>query len=324
MLRIPLAIWFAVFSAILLPAHAVASAADVYRKANPSVVTVITDKAQGSGFFFEDGKLVATNFHVIEGASRISVRSADGLLFDISRVRFQDKKMDLAILEVPVRGKPLKVDYDPPDVGSRVYSIGSPQGFTNSISEGIVSSLRQEESTTLVQFTAPASPGSSGGPLLDEAGSVIGIVTWNWRRGQNLNFAVSATHLLDLLRNGNEPVRSALATEQSNSTPGPKVYVDYARIDGSAARPGMDLSFVNYGNCAVSGIELNIQFIDEPKKDALTVYRHIVKIPDVLNRRDKRKVWIPIDAVRGHGESDEVSARWYTRVKIEDYQAHCD
>ena len=138
-----------------------ASASDIYRKANPSVVTVLTEYGQGSGFFFADGHLVATNQHVIKNASKIRIRSSDGLEFSITKVLIQDSSLDLAILEVPVSGKPLPVDYDLPEVGAEAFSIGSPQGFTNTISAGIVSALREENDHKLVQFTAPASPAAA-------------------------------------------------------------------------------------------------------------------------------------------------------------------
>jgi hypothetical protein len=77
-----------------------------------------------------------------------------------------------------------------PEVGSRIYAIGSPNGLTGTISEGIVSSIRNMEGIEMIQITAPISPGSSGGPVLDNNGNVIGIAKGTFSSGQNLNFAV--------------------------------------------------------------------------------------------------------------------------------------
>ena len=300
-----------------------ASAADIYRKANPSVVTILTEHGQGSGFFFDKGQVVATNYHVIDGASDIRIRSSDGLEFRISRVLHQDSTLDLAILEVPVSGKPLTVDYDLPDVGIEAFSIGSPQGLSNSISAGIVSALREDSSSNFVQFTAPASPGSSGGPLLNEKGHVIGVVTWNYKRGQNLNFAVASSHLLDLLRIQPATVRTATLASDSKQSQARKVVIASVKIVGRASNPGIRLTLANYEECLISDIDLNIQFIDEPVKSALTMYRHRFLVQDVLNPRDRREIWIPIDSVRGHGESNSLEDKWYSRVKIEGYQRDC-
>ena len=77
-------------------------------------------------------------------------------------------------------------------VGQKVYAIGSPQGLDLTLSDGMVSSLREGEDGTFIQTTAPISPGSSGGGLFNERGVLVGIVTFQMRSGQNLNFAIPA------------------------------------------------------------------------------------------------------------------------------------
>lgn len=86
------------------------------------------------------------------------------------------------------------------NVGEEVFVIGNPSGLAQSLSSGIVSAIRQQEGIKLIQFTAPISPGSSGSPVFDNAGRLVGIVTSQVTEGQNLNFAVSADHLLELDR----------------------------------------------------------------------------------------------------------------------------
>jgi hypothetical protein len=84
-------------------------------------------------------------------------------------------------------------------VGNKVIAIGSPEGLTNSISDGILSAVREVDSVHYLQITAPISPGSSGGPVLNVAGQMIGVATFQLEEGQNLNFAVAADHVRPLL-----------------------------------------------------------------------------------------------------------------------------
>ena len=257
----------------------------------------------------------------------------------------QDRSLDLAILEVPVSGKPLSVDYDLPEIGTEVFLIGSPRGFSNTISAGIVSALRHENDPKYVQFTAPASPGSSGGPLLNEAGNVIGIVTWNRADAQNLNFAVASAHLLDLMRYQAtareekaweqdaklQPVkiveRSRLRTVSVDSDVGQssvrKLSISGFEIMGRETRPGVRMTITNHEKCLVTEIGLNIQFIEKPVKNAPTVFRHKFQVQDVLNPRERREIWIPVEAVKGHGNSNQLKDKWYSRVMIEEYQRDC-
>lgn len=84
-------------------------------------------------------------------------------------------------------------------VGERVIAIGSPQGLENSVSDGILSAIREVDSVRYLQITAPISPGSSGGPVLNSTGQMIGVATFQFKKGQNLNFAVAADHIKPLL-----------------------------------------------------------------------------------------------------------------------------
>lgn len=84
-------------------------------------------------------------------------------------------------------------------VGQRLIAVGSPQGLENTVSDGILSAVRQYESARYLQITAPVSPGSSGGPVFDETGKVVGIATFQFAKGQNLNFAIVVDHLRPLL-----------------------------------------------------------------------------------------------------------------------------
>lgn len=170
-----------------------------------SVVTIIVrneDKqiiGQGTGFFINNGGHVITNRHVLAGAIEGEIRTATGEIYPILRVVGEDKEGDLVRITTNLGLKvvqPVKVNSSLPEVGSHVVVIGSPLGLEQTVTEGIVSSLR--ESGKLIQITAPISPGSSGSPVINDQGDVIGVATLQAAKGQNLNFAVSARRLLDM------------------------------------------------------------------------------------------------------------------------------
>lgn len=190
------------------------SAETIFLQASPAVVLVrVSGKdtkplAQGSGFFVSSAGLVVTNLHVIEGAISGEVVMADGKSTPVIGIAGVDENADLALLQVQTDSAPvLKVADSLQQPGAMVYAIGSPKGFQNTISDGLISGIRHEPNgTTLIQTTAPISPGSSGGPLVAADGSVVGVVTATWRGAQNLNLAVAAVHIKSLIER-QSPVR---------------------------------------------------------------------------------------------------------------------
>jgi S1-C subfamily serine protease len=158
----------------------------------------------GSGVFVRNGT-VATNFHVIEGGKSFKlVRNSDEKEAEAEMLRF-DKAHDLALLRVDenMRGKPLEIRTTYPEQGSEIMVVGSPAGLTGTVSNGIVSAVRKSDpyNFDLIQITAPISPGSSGGPVVNKKGEIIGISVASLaiRNAQNLNFAVPAKYLEHLL-----------------------------------------------------------------------------------------------------------------------------
>jgi Trypsin-like peptidase domain len=175
-----------------------------------SVASVVvydkTDKAigQGSGFFVDsEGKLV-TNFHVIKMAASAVVKCADGGFYQVAGVLATDEKNDLAVLKVS--GKDFKVlslaDSNAVRVGDKVLAIGSPLGLEETVSDGLISGIREIEGVRVFQTTAAISPGSSGGALLNVHGQVVGVTAFQLTAGQSLNFAVPANYLKPLLAGG--------------------------------------------------------------------------------------------------------------------------
>src|SRR5262249_5691796 len=146
----------------------------------------------GTGFFITSN-IIVTNHHVVRDATRISAKMvASGKLLAVKRVINADAKRDLALLEV--------YDADAPSLelggssslalGQEILVIGNPEGLEGTLSMGIISGFREFGGQQFIQISAPISPGSSGGPVIDSSGKVIGVTVAALREGQNLNFAI--------------------------------------------------------------------------------------------------------------------------------------
>ena len=155
----------------------------------------------GSGFFVRQN-LIATNYHVIEGAARGTAKLVGkNTTYEIEGVTATDRTNDLVLLKVTAYGiKPLPLgDSDDVKIGETVYVAGNPKGLEGTFSDGIISSRRDKYTKERLQMTAPISPGSSGGPVLNSKGEVIGVSFMTLVGGQNLNFAIPSRYLTGLL-----------------------------------------------------------------------------------------------------------------------------
>lgn len=181
--------------------------AEIYRRFGPAVVTVVGPEGIGSGFAIQPHGNVVTNHHVVKGQSALVVIFPSGEKRSVARIVAQDAARDLAVLQV-IGAPSVRVvlgDSSNVQVGERVVTIGSPQGLSQTVTDGIISQIRSLRGVTLLQTTAPISPGSSGGPLFNQRGEVVGITTFRLRESQNLNFAVGVDELRKLL---GEPARA--------------------------------------------------------------------------------------------------------------------
>lgn len=157
----------------------------------------------GTGFVVDREGAIATNLHVVVGASEIKVRTLDGTVLSVPRVLALDPDHDLAIIDVDPR-QPLPVlrlgDSDKVAAGDPVIAIGNPLGVLDyTVSDGLISSVRAvSPELTLLQISAPISQGSSGGPLFNSFGEVIGVATAIFNEGQNLNFGVPSNYVRKL------------------------------------------------------------------------------------------------------------------------------
>ncbi len=222
--------------------------ADVVKRSTDAVVLItISDSAGnetalGSGFIVSaDGEIV-TNYHVIKDAHSAVVKLSNGAFFPVAGVLASDSDKDLAVVKVNGRGLPfLSIgELSKVEVGEHVVAIGSPLGFEGTVSDGVVSAIRDVSGKKWIQTTAPASHGNSGGPLLDMNNNVIGVITLgvNPELGQNLNFAIPS-----------DQVAAMLISARQQAQP----------LDASAGNPPGQLSGDNLWTSLTSGRDYSLR-----------------------------------------------------------------
>ncbi|HLM24089.1 MAG TPA: trypsin-like peptidase domain-containing protein [Pyrinomonadaceae bacterium] len=180
---------------------------ELVRRIKPSAVAIETfdvrgeKLSRGSGFFVESDRVV-TNRHVLEGAYRAEVHSSSGAVFPVRGVLAVDAEGDIALLKIdppatPI--KPLPLDKTSPQEGESVVVIGNPLGLEGSVTNGIVSAVRDIPTFgRIIQITAPISSGSSGSPVVNMQGQVIGLATLQITGGQSVNFAIPSERISQL------------------------------------------------------------------------------------------------------------------------------
>lgn len=183
---------------------------NIVQKSSDSVVTIYAHMidgkiSQGSGFFMDPEGHVVTNYHVVNKADKILIKAQFGLEYDGAIIAF-DRETDLAILSSYSKFKRfrkikfLKIAKKPPVVGDRIIVIGSPLGLEQTVSDGLVSALRPISGFgDIIQISAPVSSGSSGGPVVNLEGNVVGVATLVIVGGQNLNFAIPGYKIVELI-----------------------------------------------------------------------------------------------------------------------------
>lgn len=150
----------------------------------------------GSGFFIEQTGEGITNYHVLNGATKAILVRSDSSKYEIEKIISGNSKIDLVKFKVK---NPDKITFpiltfaaSMPEKGDKVYCLSNPLGLESSFSEGIISAIRTEKVRgKTIQFSAPISPGSSGGAIINSEGQVVGMATYYKRGGQNLNFGIS-------------------------------------------------------------------------------------------------------------------------------------
>jgi S1-C subfamily serine protease len=181
----------------------------IAKAANGAIVTIVTaanDKpiALGTGFLVSPDGVIVTNYHVIKTGNVAVVKFPDGTILPVDGVLAIDKVRDLAIIKIHGKSFPTLTlgNSDQIQVGEEVVAIGNPLGLELTVSNGILSGIRSDEKEDgkLLQITAPISRGSSGGPLFNMFGEVVGINVMFLEGGESLNFAIPVNDAKNLLQ----------------------------------------------------------------------------------------------------------------------------
>lgn len=186
--------------------HAEMTTSQIAEKYSPSVVTIVAldendqPLSLGTGFFINENGDIATNHHVLEGCTKAIIKTKKGEKGSILEILNDDPELDLLIAKTSFKStRPLPFsDSDTITVGEDVVAIGNPAGLEGTVSKGIISGIRKMDFFKIIQISAPISPGSSGGPVFNLSGKVIGIATAYLDAGQNLNFAMPVNYLKTL------------------------------------------------------------------------------------------------------------------------------
>jgi S1-C subfamily serine protease len=182
---------------------------ELVRRVKPAIVAIVTYDAKGdalttgSGFFIRPGQVV-TNLHVIRGARRTEVKTLDGKgrVYHVAGLLAVDEEGDLAIMRVdmsPERPRSSELAVSLPEEGETVFVIGNPLKLEGSVTDGIVSAVREVPGVgKIIQTTAPISHGNSGSPIFNLRGQVVGVVTVKVTNGQNISLAISSERVREL------------------------------------------------------------------------------------------------------------------------------
>src|SRR5437016_1445800 len=193
---------------------------ELVRRIKPSAVAIETFDARGeklsraSGFFIDKDRVV-TNRHVIDGAYRAEVHLISGNNYQVNSVLAIDAEGDVAVLRVDAPAnlvRPLSLDRTSPQEGESIVVIGNPFGLEGSVTNGIVSAVRDIPGFgRIIQITAPISPGSSGSPVVNMQGQVIGVATLQITGGQSVNFAIPSERIAQLDRSAQTPTTQQMS-----------------------------------------------------------------------------------------------------------------
>jgi len=203
------------------------SAEEIFSALGPSVAKVIVNDSSGNTIATGSGVVVApgtvvTNCHVVARGRAIQLKFPSETLN--ATLQQSNEERDICHLySSNISARPVPVSSaNSVRVGQKVFAIGSPYGLENTLSEGLVSALREVPGGTVIQTSAPISPGSSGGGLFDQYGNLVGIMTFQHKYGQNLNFAVPADWIGNIASSGvttSSTFRSADAADAEPSKP---------------------------------------------------------------------------------------------------------
>jgi len=171
--------------------------AEIVAHARPAVVVIETDKGLASGFVIKPDGVIVTNHHVVDGATAMAVKFPSGEVYKSVYLLSSDPDNDLAFLKIDAVDLPTIPLGNSNDVqvGEEVLLVGAPRGLEQTVSDGLISGNRIEGGVRVLQTSAAASPGSSGGPLLNRRGEAVGVMSFKVVNGENLNFTIPINYV---------------------------------------------------------------------------------------------------------------------------------
>ena len=241
--------------------------AEIVARTQPAVVVIETDKALASGFVIKSDGIIVTNNHVVAQAKAMEVKFSSGEVYKNVYLLSADPTNDLAFIKIEAVDLPIIPLGNSSNVklGDEVLLVGSPRGLEQTVSNGLISGIRLEDGVRVLQTSAAASPGSSGGPLLNRNGEAVGVMSFKLVDGENLNFTIPINYVrgkLDTLALSNakafEPFKARIENHHGVLVAGhgsagfEEVFVDVLDILGSS---GVEVA--NYGKQKVTSIDTN-------------------------------------------------------------------
>ena len=233
---------------------AAASLTELVKSIQPAVATVVAYDVNnnvaniGTGFFVNKYGHLITNHHVLVGRFSAEIRTADGGIYRIRTIVAENQDTDLIKVSVDIpqdKVRWLQLSDEVPPVAQRVVVVGSPMGLEQSVSDGIISSVREIPGLgTFFQMSAPISPGSSGSPVVNMQGKVVGVASFQFLRGQNLNFAVSSKSIGNLKIKATAQSISEWTFSRSNQKP--RLAAELCRKGYSLSINGQDQQALQY------------------------------------------------------------------------------
>lgn len=267
------------------------SATELYGRCVKSTVQINTDVNLGSGFFLEES-IIVTNYHVIEGASTIEVVTYDDKTYKVKTILGYDKNKDIALLSVSCSYPSLPVNTQGLITGEPVYTIGSPLGFTGTMSNGMITyDQRYIDGTYYIQTNAAFSSGNSGGPLINSYGEVIGINTLSYLYGQNLNFSVDIAQIYAI-----DSYHPISVSEFLLKNPVP-VYIEEDVAKSSSKESAQ---VIPLGDILVGSTNTTENFIDYYRFDVKETTKYLLEMyTDSYTPEELAKLWIGIQNEEG-------------------------
>jgi S1-C subfamily serine protease len=310
---------------VTMPQKAELSLAEIVKKTRHSVVVVKTSSGMGSGFFINSQGYIVTNKHVLTDAGNAEIKTITGIVYKIKNIVAEDYDGDLVIASSEAtesESVPVIISANLPEVGEKVVVIGNPLGLEQTVSDGIVSAIRSnQQAIKFIQITAPVSMGNSGGPLLNTRGEVIGVATFQYRQGQNLNFCVAAERVTSL--QSGTTLQAGQSSGGAFNSPQQRDVYCYADSQGKvffvdwqtgilASRPDGSLDRAKFEKWALDQVGGNPDNVS-PEREAQSALDH--------NREELFKSVFPNKSMSDSLNSAEKEAleRKYYRYYVENY-----